>query len=124
MNADRSNKTLLLLVGILSGFIAGYLVGQQGRLESIPATVVALDSAIAPENDWIVDGLTCPAPGCMNPLQSCQSDISRRIRNWVNEQLRAGRSGHDIRQEIITTHGAAVTELLNGKNATPQDQRH
>jgi hypothetical protein len=106
-SAARINTLLVLLVGVLSGVIIGYILGHttEGGLPAGTPATVNLNDTIAPDDAWIVDGLTCPMPGCMNPLLVCQSDLSRRIRDWVNSQLKAGRSGESIREEIIQTHG-------------------
>jgi hypothetical protein len=105
--AVRINNLLVLLVGILAGVIIGYMLGHatDGGLSAGTPAAANLNDVLSPEDAWIVDGLTCPMPGCTNPLAVCQSEISRRIRDWVNSQLKAGRPGEAIREEIIRTHG-------------------
>ena len=111
----RINTILLLIVGLLAGGIVGYILGHQGAVQSTATGQVALqlDDVLSVEDAWIVDGLTCPMPGCRNPLLTCQGELPRRIRDWINSQLRAGRTGDEIRAEIIATHGQNVLKLQN-----------
>jgi cytochrome c-type biogenesis protein CcmH/NrfF len=108
-NTGRVNSILLLIIGLLVGVIAGYMYGKSenpgGQAMGGTASSVLLNDRLAEENQWIVQGLNCPMAGCTNPLLECQGELSRRIRDWVNSQLAAGRSGQDIRNEIIRTHG-------------------
>jgi len=115
MSAARINTILLLVVGVLAGGIVGYIIGHQGAAQNvIPGTVaLQLDDVLSAENAWIVEGLTCPMPGCYNPLLTCQGELPRRIRDWVNSQLRSGRAGEEIRAEIIATHGQNVQKIQN-----------
>jgi len=119
----RINTLLVLLAGLLSGLILGYAIGQSffsvSRATMLP--VAQRNDTIAPANTWIVEGLTCPMPGCMNPLETCQSEVARRIREWVNEQLKLGRPGEDIRNEIIRVHGSNVLKAM--PDALPDTQR-
>ena len=119
----RVNGILLVLVGLLVGLIAGYLIGVKSGFvnANVMTQATRLNDIIASDNAWIVDGLTCPMPGCMNPLAVCQSDVSRRIRAWVNEQLALGRPGDDIRAEIIRVHGANVLKTAQGAPPDTQD---
>ncbi len=105
----RVNSVLLLIIGLLVGVIAGYMYGRtdtpQQVVRSGGAANQFLNDRIAAENQWIVEGMNCPMPNCTNTLLECQGDLPRQIRHWVNSQLSAGRSGQDIRNEIIRTHG-------------------
>jgi len=107
-NSGRVNSILLLIIGLLVGVIAGYMYGKSdspaGTVAGGAATVL-LNDRLAPENQWIVEGLNCPMAGCTNTLLECSGELPRRIRDWVNAQLAAGRAGQDIRNEIIRTHG-------------------
>lgn len=111
--AARINTLLVLLVGILSGVIIGYIFGHTmgDGLSANTPVAASLNDVLSPEDAWIVDGLTCPMPGCTNPLLVCQSELSRRIRDWVNSQLKAGRPGEAIRGEIIRKHGQNLFKL-------------
>ena len=118
-NASRwINTVLALLAGLLSGLILGYSVGHNTSSfdRATVSPVTQRNDTIAPVNSWIVEGLTCPMPGCMNPLLVCQ----RRIREWVNEQLKLGRPGEDIRTEIIRVHASNVRKAMPG--APPDTQ--
>lgn len=104
----RVNSLLLLVIGLLVGVIAGYMYGRSENptgTSNITGTTGFLNDRIAPENQWIVEGLNCPMPGCTNTLLECSGDLPRQIRDWVNKQIAAGRAGQDIRNEIIRTHG-------------------
>ncbi len=108
-SGGRVNSVLLLIIGLLVGVIAGYMYGRtdtpQQAVTTGTTTNQFLNDRIAAENQWIVEGLNCPMPGCTNTLLDCGGDLPRQIRHWVNAQLSAGRSGQDIRDEIIRTHG-------------------
>jgi hypothetical protein len=116
------NSLLVVLVGLLSGLILGYAIGQNTSSFNHATTSPASqqDDIITPNNSWIVEDLTCPMPGCMNPLLTCQSEVTRRIRVWLNEQLKLARPGEDIRMEIIRVHGANVLKAISG--APPDTQ--
>ncbi len=104
----RINSLLLLVIGLLVGVITGYMIGHSqnpGQAARLTNPTTLLNDQLAKENQWIVEGLNCPMAGCTNPLLEDSGDLSRQIRDWVNGQLAAGRSGQDIRAEIIRTHG-------------------
>jgi len=106
--ATRVNSLLLLVIGLLVGVIAGYMYGRSespGSTTAGSGTTMLLNDRIAPENQWIVEGLNCPMVNCNNTLLECSGDLPRQIRDWVNKQLATGRAGQDIRDEIIRTHG-------------------
>ena len=106
--AGRINSILLLVIGLLAGAIAGYLYGRSGSPGGSPATAgntALLNDRLAPENQWIVDGMNCPMPGCTNMLAECSGELPRKVRDWINRELAAGRSGQDVRSEIIRVHG-------------------
>ena len=109
----RINTLLVFLIGLMSGMILGYILGP-GRTADVqgrPAAAPQLNDVLSVEDVWIVEGLDCPAPGCTNPLRSCQSEVSRRIRDWINSQRRAGRPGESIRTEIIRVHGSRLFDV-------------
>ena len=105
---SRANSLLLLVIGLLVGVIAGYMYGRSENPGGATGTTVTagfLNDRIAQENQWIVEGMNCPMPGCNNTLLECTGDLPRQIRDWVNKQVAAGRAGQDIRNEIISIHG-------------------
>lgn len=106
--STRVNSLLLLVIGLLVGVIAGYMYGRSegpGRTAAVSGNATLLNDRIAPENQWIVEGMNCPMLDCNNTLLECSGDLPRQIRDWVNKQLATGRAGQDIRNEIIRTHG-------------------
>jgi hypothetical protein len=113
---------MLLVIGFLVGGIAGYFLGQR----SAPVSAVAgatsplvLNDVLPVQDAWIVEGFTCPMPGCTNPLLTCTGELPRRIRDWVNQQRAAGRTGADIRAEIERVHGANLHKVaLPGPDTT------
>ncbi|MBI3872488.1 MAG: hypothetical protein HY304_05370 [candidate division Zixibacteria bacterium] len=111
------NMALLLIVALLIGAIGGFLVGRAMLTPLPPAQVAAqpalnqLNDVLSAENVWIVEGFSCPMPDCHNPLATCQGELPRRIRDWINSQLASGRSGKDLREEVIRTHGQALYKL-------------
>ena len=116
-NPARINTLLLLLVGLLSGGIVGYLLAQS-ETSSTPATAaiqttIQLNDVLPIEDVWIVGGFSCPVPGCTKPLLTCQEALPRQIRDWVNSERVRGRSGEEIRAEIIQTHGPSLDKLTS-----------
>jgi len=108
-NSGRVNSILLLIIGLLVGTIAGYMYGRSdipaGQATGGTTSTVLLNDRLAQENQWIVAGLNCPMDNCTNTLLECSGELPRRVRDWINGQLAAGRAGQDIRNEIIRTHG-------------------
>ena len=107
----RVNSLLLLVIGLLVGVIAGYMFGRSenpGRQSGGAGTTLLLNDRITAENQWIVAGMNCPEPGCTNTLLECNSNLSRQVRNWVNQQLDAGVPGQEIRRGIIQANGATL----------------
>ena len=116
-HAGRMNSLLLTVVGFLIGVILGYMYGYSedpGYTSSAAGNATSLNDYIAPENRWILEGMNCPSPNCTKTLLKCTGDVARRHRDWVNKQLTAGRSGRDIRNELIQNHGDALFETLPG----------
>ena len=113
---------MLLVIGFLAGGIVGYFLGQR----SVPVNTVAgattqlvLNDVLPVQDAWIVEGFTCPMPGCTNPLLSCTGELPRRVRDWVNQQRATGRSGADIRAEIERVHGVNLHKIaMSGPDTT------
>jgi hypothetical protein len=109
------NKVLVFSVGLLAGGIVGYMIAQGETTPVAAGTVlqspVQLNDVLAIEDVWIVEGLSCPRPGCTQPLLTCQDALAMQIRDWVNAQRATGRAGESIRAEIVQTHGAALNKL-------------
>lgn len=121
-SAAKINTLLFFLVGLLCGAIAGYILGGAGQRGLPPASgtqsvSLQLNDVLPVEDVWIVEGFSCPMPGCTNTLLTCQGELSRRIRDWVNSQRAAGRPGEQIRQEIIREHGSNLYKLQGGQPA-------
>jgi hypothetical protein len=117
-NANKAgliNTVLLTLVALLGGGIAGYLVGQSQAPRAVATNPVQvatpLNDIISVQDVWIVDGFSCPTPGCTNPLLTCTHPLARQIRDWVNKQRGMGRDGQSIRAEIIQVNGANLNNL-------------
>jgi hypothetical protein len=109
------NRVLVFAAGLLAGGIIGYMIAQS-ETAPIPAraalqSVAQLNDVLAVEDVWIVEGFSCPMPGCTQPLLTCQDALARQIRDWVNSQRATGRTGESIRGEIVQTHGAALNKL-------------
>ena len=117
-NANKAgliNTVLLTLVALLGGGIAGYLVGQSQAPQAVatnPVQIAApLNDVLSVQDVWIVEGFSCPTPGCTNPLLTCTHPLARQIRDWVNKQRGMGRDGQSIRAEIIQVNGANLNNL-------------
>ena len=122
-NADTAglaNTVLVFIICLMAGGTIGFMVGDTTPTVPAPATPggvapVDVNDVLGIENAWIVEGLSCPTPGCSNPLLNCADPLAREVRGWVNVQLQAGRTGESITAEIISTHGAKVFKLAGLK---------
>jgi len=116
-NAALINVVLLVLVALMGGGIAGYFVGQSQRqpamttVAPIQMTTTPLNDVLSVQDVWIVEGFSCPTPGCTNPLLTCTHPLALQIRDWVNKQRGMNRDGQSIRQEIIQVNGANLNNL-------------
>ncbi len=104
-----ASGVLLLIVGLLIGFIGGYAISRQGA----PATPVtynlntqtntcphALDAADAP----VLEGLICPSPGCNNLLLNDHCAVGHSIQDRAKQLLRDGKTHEEARQEIVAEY--------------------
>jgi len=115
-SAALINTVLLVLVALMGGGIAGYFVGQSQQQQPVTTTApiqfaAPLNDVLALQDVYVVEGFSCPTPGCTNPLLTCTHPLARQIRDWVNKQRGMGRDGQSIRQEIIQVNGANLNNL-------------
>jgi cytochrome c-type biogenesis protein CcmH/NrfF len=104
------NAILVALVALLIGFIGGYLVGRQSPLPAGTAATQATTQQCPhtlPEKDqWILAGFRCP--GTANAqvlLLDCHCHTAHGIMDQVRSELAAGRTGEEVRQEIMDQYG-------------------
>jgi hypothetical protein len=103
------SSILLLIVGLLTGFIGGYAIARQGA----PATPVtfnsgnqtancphALDAADAP----VLEGLICPAPNCSDPVLTCHCATAHQIQDQAKALLAEGKTHEEARQAIVAQY--------------------
>lgn len=121
MNSKNSpvNAVLMALVGILVGFIGGYLVGQDrgaagtfGAAGANPfqtsATANCPHSLDAKDN-WILAGFRCPNTDESQALLSdCHCTLSHAIHDLVKADLQGGKAGQDIRDALVAQYGARL----------------
>lgn len=107
--SGQISGVLLLVVGLLAGFVGGYAIGQRGA----PAGPLVLDSPTAtsdcpheldPGDQDILAGFICPAPQCADPLLTCHCDIAHQIKDEVKQMLADGQSPDEVREEIRAKH--------------------
>ena len=109
---DTVNTILITVVGLLIGLIAGYFIGRGER----PAiSDAALSGQTSTENcphvldakdRWILDGFRCPGSADSQvPLNDCHCVVAHEIQDRVRAALTAGKSGEQIREEIIAEYG-------------------
>lgn len=108
------NILLIGLLGLLLGSILGYSVGRHGPI------AVASDPGIAPpdpyalsiEDEYIIEGFSCPAPACQDPLSTCHCDVANQIKTRVKLELGQGKEGSVIREELIAEYGAQLRKSM------------
>lgn len=114
MNGSKSgvNAALLVVVGILVGFIGGYLVGQNVQTATTAGTQTATAStatcphALDVKDAWITAGFRCPGtPDAQVLLSDCHCPTSHGIEDRVKSELANGKPGDQIRQELIAEYG-------------------
>jgi hypothetical protein len=99
------NKILLLVVGLLAGFIGGYAVARHGA----PATGIASGALtgsttcqweLDPADQDIIAGFICPSPQCTDPLAGCHCETAHQVKKRVKDLLAAGKTPDEVRAEI------------------------
>ena len=104
-NAVPVSSVLLLVVGLLAGFIGGYAIARQGA----PATPVSYNFGsstsdcqheLDPADQSILEGFICPAPQCADALLTCHCETAHQIKDQVKDLLRQGNTDEEIRREI------------------------
>lgn len=112
MNAAKVNTALMLIVGLLVGFIGGYLIGQNNP-GGIPSGSVATQTgavqcphALAPADRWILAGFRCPGTDSLQAaLVDCHCPVAHGIQDRVKSELELGHTGERIRQELMDEYG-------------------
>jgi len=120
VNAERSavagvNPTLILVLCLLLGGFAGFLVGQGGPIASSVAVQTGTDPTLLTALDeYIIAGFRCPSAACPQcELRNCECAESQGIRERVKQELAQGKDGTVIRQELMAQYGA---QLQPGRN--------
>jgi len=105
VKTGQANIILLLLVGLLVGFIGGYVVGNQGAPAGAgsfdlgnPATTCPHE--LDPGDRHILAGFVCPAPECADQILDCHCATAHQIKDQVKQLLAEGRSPEEIRTQI------------------------
>jgi len=106
------NAVLLVVVGLLVGFIGGYLVGQSFQpattagTQTAAGTTATCPHALDVKDAWIVAGFRCPGTADAQILLSdCHCPTSHGIEDRVKSELANGKTGDQIRQEFIAEYG-------------------
>ena len=118
MNGQKSsavNVVLMALVGLLVGFIGGYFVGQRsapagaGTVAANAAGVVNCPHQLETKDQWIIAGLRCPGTeDAQVALLGCHCTIAHTIEDRVKSELAAGKTGQQIRDELMMEYGARL----------------
>lgn len=120
MNAVRENlsgvnPSLVLVLCLLVGGIAGFFVGQGGPIASQVTLTTGVDpSLLSPVDEYIIAGFRCPSPACPQcELRNCDCAEAQTLRNKVKQELGQGKDGTVIRQEMMAQYG---NQLKMGPN--------
>lgn len=106
----RVSPILIILAGLLVGFVAGFLFGQQGPIAVTAAPGVAppCPFELSAADEYIIAGFSCPSPACQDPLLTCHCDEAHKIKTKIKEELQLGKDGSVIREELIKEYGAQL----------------
>jgi hypothetical protein len=120
VNAERNpiagaNPGLILVLCLLVGGVAGFLVGQGGPIASSVAVQTGADpTLLTAVDEYIIAGFRCPSPACPQcELRNCECAESQALRERVKQELAQGKDGTVIRQELMAQYGS---QLQMGRN--------
>jgi len=96
---------LLLILGLLAGFIGGYAISHRGAPTTgfAPNTLSGASDCqfeLAPADQGIIAGFICPAPECTDPLLGCHCETAHQIKQRVKNLLASGVSPEVARSQI------------------------
>jgi len=105
------NAILMALIGLLIGFIGGYLIGQ-GRPQA-PVTTLATQTAptncphdLESKDAWIEASFRCPGTDTVQVLLSdCHCPIAHALKDRIKAELAQGKQGQEVRQTLIAEYG-------------------
>jgi cytochrome c-type biogenesis protein CcmH/NrfF len=105
-----AHPALVLVICLLAGGFAGFLVGQHGPIAAQVAVRTGIDPTLLSQVDeYIIAGFRCPSPACPQcELRNCECAESQGIRNRVKQDLGQGKDGSVIRQELLAQYGAQL----------------
>ena len=126
MNGTKSNAVnavLMALVGLLVGFIGGYLIGQsrpqqvvEGTLASQVGQPVKCPHDLEPKDAWIEAGFRCPNTDTVQILLSdCHCPVAHALKDRIKAELSQGKTGQEVRAELIAEYGDRLK--LRGETA-------
>ena len=120
MNAARNalfgaSPPLILVLCLLVGGFAGFLVGQGGPIASSVAVQTGEDpTRLSAVDEYIIAGFRCPSAACPScELKTCECEEAQRLREKVKQELAQGKDGTVVRHELMTQYGS---QLQMGKN--------
>jgi cytochrome c-type biogenesis protein CcmH/NrfF len=104
------NAILMVLVGLLIGFIGGYFIG---RSNALPAATIATQAtqaecphSLAQADRYVLAGFRCPGTDASQVLLlDCHCPTAHGIMDQCKSELAAGKSGEVIREEVMQQHG-------------------
>ncbi|MBI5867626.1 MAG: hypothetical protein HZB43_04955 [candidate division Zixibacteria bacterium] len=108
------NLILVTLLGILIGGIGGYMVGVRGPIAvtADPGVAPPDPFALSAADEYIIQGFSCPAPACQDPLLTCHCEIANGVKTSVKEELQLGKDGSVVREELIAKYGPQLRKSM------------
>lgn len=120
MNAVRDavagiSPSLMLVLCLLLGGMAGFAVGQGGPIASSVAVQTGSDpTRLSPVDEYIVGGFRCPSAACPScELKTCGCEESQKLREKVKQELAQGKDGAVVRQELMVQYGSSLQMSRN-----------
>lgn len=110
------NAILIALVGVLVGFIGGYVIGQSRAPVSTAATAAGLfpgqggitncPHSLETKDIGIIAGFRCPGTDDSQVLLAdCHCPVAHGIEDLVKAEVAAGKTPAEIREGVLAQYG-------------------
>lgn len=107
------NAILIALVGVLVGFIGGYVIGQSRAPASTtaglfqgPGGITNCPHSLETKDVAIIAGFRCPGTADSQVLLAdCHCPVAHGIEDLVKAEVAAGKTAAEIREDVKSQYG-------------------